>query len=160
MNMKKTYIYYLIIAGASLLALNSCSKEQETDVADKPVAITTGESITFQFNVPVSEDTKTALGTKDGSSYPVKWSSGDHERVSLNGSAPTASTKDSDTQITATFKPTSGLSVYNFLYRGDAGHDNQVTIPAAQAYYANDFDDAAMPMYAASATRSNSSASA
>ena len=155
MNMKKTYIYYLIIAGASLLALNSCSKEQETDVADKPVAITTGESITFQFNVPVSEDTKTALGTKDGSSYPVKWSSGDQNRVTLNGSAPTASTKDSDTQITATFKPTSGLSVYNFLYRGDAGHDNQVTIPAAQAYYANDFDDAAMPMYAASASRSN-----
>ena len=155
--MKKTYIYYLIIAGASLLALNSCSKEQETDIDDKPVNVVTGagESITFQFNVPVSEDTKTALGTKDGSSYPVKWSSGDQNRVTLNGSAPTASSKDSDTQITATFKPTSGLSVYNFLYRGDAGHDNQVTIPAAQAYYANDFDDAAMPMYAASASRSN-----
>ena len=153
--MKKTYIY-LIIAGASLLALNSCSKEQETDIEDKPVNVVTGagESITFQFNVPVSADTKTALGTKDGSSYPVKWSNGDQNRVSLNGSAPTSSTKDSDTQITAAFKPGS-LSVYNFLYRGDAGHDNQVTTPASQAYYANDFDDAAMPMYAASASRNN-----
>ena len=154
--MKKTYIY-LIIAGASLLALNSCSKEQETDIDDKPVNVVTGagESITFQFNVPVSADTKTALGTKDGSSYPVKWTAEDVGRISLNGSAPTTATKNSDSQITATFKPTAGLSVYNFLYRGDAGHDNQVTIPAAQAYYANDFDDAAMPMYAASASRSN-----
>ena len=154
--MKKIYTLFTIIALASLTV--ACNKEisegQDTLAAEEAVSAGDG-SFTVVLSVPESEDSKTALGTKDGSSYPVKWSNGDQDRVSLNGSAPTASNKDTDTQISATFKPTSGLSVYNFLYRGDAGHDNQVTIPAAQAYYANDFDDAAMPMYAASATRSN-----
>ena len=152
--MKKIYTFISIIA----LGFMAVSCEKEMDNPDqKPLVIeeqTAGESFTVILTAPDSEETKTALGSKSGSSYPVKWSSGDQNRVFLNGSAPTASNKDSDTQITATFKPGS-LSVYNFLYRGDAGHDNQVTIPAAQTYYANDFDDAAMPMYAASATRSN-----
>ena len=153
--MKKTTLY-IALAGAMLLAFGSCSKEKDSFIEKPVVASTAGDgTLTVTLSVPDSPDTKTALGTKDGSSYPVKWSNGDQDRVSLNGSAPTASNKDSDTQISATFKPAAGLSVYNFLYRGDAGHDNQVTIPAAQAYYANDFDDAAMPMYAASASRSN-----
>ena len=153
--MKKTTLY-IALAGAMLLAIGSCSKEKDSFIEKPVVASTAGDgTLTVTLSVPDSPDTKTALGTKDGSSYPVKWSSGDQDRVSLNGSAPTASSKDSDTQISATFKPAAGLAVYNFLYRGDAGHDNQVTIPASQAYYANDFDDAAMPMYAASATRSN-----
>ena len=154
--MKRIYTLFTIIALASLTV--ACNKEisEGQDALAAEEAVTAGDgSFTVILSVPESEDSKTALGTKDGSSYPVKWSSGDQNRVSLNGSAPTASNKDSDTQISATFKPTSGLSVYNFLYRGDAGHDNQVTIPASQAYYANDFDDAAMPMYAASASRSN-----
>ena len=154
--MKRIYTLFTIIALASLTV--ACNKEisEGQDVLAAEEAVTAGDgSFTVILSVPESEDSKTALGTKDGSSYPVKWSNGDQDRVSLNGSAPTASNKDSDTQISATFKPTSGLSVYNFLYRGDAGHDNQVTIPASQAYYANDFDDAAMPMYAASASRSN-----
>lgn len=154
--MKKIYTFISIIA-LGIVAV-SCGKEMDNP-DQKPLVVeeqtaNSGEAFTVVLTAPDSEDTKTALGTKDGSSYPVKWSNGDQDRVSLNGSAPTASTKDSDTQITATFKPAS-LSVYNFLYRGDAGHDNQVTIPAAQAYYADDFDDAAMPMYAASASRSN-----
>lgn len=153
--MKKTTLY-IALAGAMLLAIGSCSKEKDSFIEKPVVASAAGDgTLTVTLSVPDSPDTKTALGTKDGSSYPVKWSSGDQDRVSLNGSAPTASSKDSDTQISATFKPAAGLAVYNFLYRGDAGHDNQVTIPASQTYYANDFDDAAMPMYAASATRSN-----
>lgn len=156
--MKKTYTLISVIALAALAV--GCAKELDNnDAYEKAVLDNTNtsvETITVTLSVPESVDTKTALGTKDGGSYPVKWSAEDPNRISLNGSAPTESTKDSDTQITASFKPTAGLSVYNFLYRGDAGHDNQVTIPAAQTYYANDFDDAAMPMYAASANRSNS----
>ena len=155
MNINKKYLAFIALATLAV----GCAKEiDNNDAYEKTVlesTSTTVETVTVTFSVPDSPDTKTALGTKDGSSYPVKWSNGDQDRVSLNGTAPTASTKDSDTQITASFKPTSGLSVYNFLYRGDAGHDNQVTIPAAQTYYADDFDDAAMPMYAASASRSN-----
>ncbi|MBR5704218.1 MAG: hypothetical protein IKX45_08215 [Bacteroidales bacterium] len=156
--MKKTYTLISVIALAALAV--GCAKELDNnDAYEKTVLDNTNtsvETITVTLSVPESVDTKTALGTKDGGSYPVKWSAEDPNRISLNGSAPTESTKDSDTQITASFKPTAGLSVYNFLYRGDAGHDNQVTIPAAQTYYANDFDDATMPMYAASASRSSS----
>ena len=152
--MKKIFAYLTIIALAALAA--GCAKEMSQEEVLVPVTtdIDADGTFTVQFLVPDSPDTKTALGAKEGNTYPVKWSSSDPERITLNGSAPTASTKDSDTQITASFKPAAGLSVYNFLYRGDAGHDNQVTIPASQAYYANDFDDAAMPMYAASAARS------
>ena len=164
--MNKIYILIISgIAGASLLAFNSCSKMQEEDPYDESIVATAqdgldGEEVTFTLSVPdyaesAEDGTKTFLGTKNGSSYPVKWSANDPGRITLNGSAPIASNKDSDTQITATFKPASGLNVYNFLYRGDEGHDNQVTIPASQTYYSNDFDDAAMPMYAASAARSN-----
>ena len=153
--MKRFFTYISIIL--LILFLAGCAKEitgqEDTIDHSKEAAETIGDEITVTFSVPDGEETKTALGTKDGSSYPVKWSTNDPGRITLNGSAPMASTKDSDTQITATFKPTSGLSVYNFLYRGDEGHDNQVTIPAAQSYYADDFDDAAMPMYAASSTR-------
>ena len=160
-NMKKTYIY-LIIAGASLLALNSCSKEQETDIDDKPAeAIVNPETdeslVTIQLNVPVSEeDTKTSLGSKSSSSYPVYWSDGDGDYLSLNGTAAMSSTKNSTTQYTATFKPASGLSVYNFLYRGVSGRDDQVTFPASQSFVSGGFDSASMPMYASSASRSNS----
>jgi len=151
--MKKSYTILSFLAVAALVA--SCSKEAELPQREDTLGLDSSEDITLVFAVPNDSalDTKTALGTKDGSSYPVKWSNGDPNRISLNGSTPTASTKDSDTQITASFKPTSGLSVYNFLYRGVDGRDNQVSIPASQTYYANDFDDAAMPMYAAFATR-------
>lgn len=156
--MKKIFANISIVSLILLAA--GCAKEiaGQEDMMDqvKDAVEATGEEITVTFSVPDSDETKTALGTKNGSSYPVKWSTNDPGRITLNGSAPSSSNKDSDTQITATFKPAAGLSVYNFLYRGDAGKDNQVTIPASQTYYANDFDDAAMPMYAASATRSNS----
>ena len=153
--MKKIFTYLTVFVLAALAA--GCTKEMSQDEVLSPVStdIDADGTVTVQLLVPDSPDTKTALGTKDDSSYPVKWSNSDVDRITLNGSAPTASNKDSDTQITASFKPASGLSVYNFLYRGDAGHDNQVTIPSSQGYYANDFDDAAMPMYAASASRSN-----
>lgn len=158
--MKNVYIFLSIIALSAFSF--GCAKEEidpaQDEILSQDALSQPGEGSTVTVVLSVPEyaeplDTKTALGAKDGSSYPVKWSSGDQDRISLNGSAPTASTKDSDTQITASFKPASGLSVYNFLYRGVDGHDNQVSIPASQTYYANDFDDAAMPMYAASATR-------
>lgn len=157
--MNKVYTILSIIALSALSF--GCAKEidlPQEELLSQDALSQPGEGSTVTVVLSVPEyadplDTKTALGTKDGSSYPVKWSNGDQDRISLNGSAPTASTKDTDTQITATFKPASGLSVYNFLYRGVVSHDNQVSIPASQTYYANDFDDAAMPMYAASATR-------
>ena len=95
--MKKIYNYLTFIALAALCF--GCAKEIEAPEADfveeKLAENVPGEELTFIFSVPDSEDTKTALGTKDGSSYPVKWSNGDQNRVSLNGLAPSSSNKDS-----------------------------------------------------------------
>ncbi|MBO7070225.1 MAG: hypothetical protein J6W09_02905, partial [Bacteroidales bacterium] len=149
--MKKIYSIISILALAAIAV--GCAKE-ESDIQNKELeqASVYGSAITVVLNVPKSPDTKTTLGTKNGSTYPVYWASGDGDLLSLNGSAPTSSTKNSDTEYKASFKPAS-LSVYNFLYRGDAGHDNQVTFPSTQNYVANGFDSSAMPMYAASASR-------
>ena len=147
--MKKLYIAFIALAALAA----GCAKE--TGIQEEQEQVLSSEEITVVLSVPESTETRTALGAKDGSSYPVTWSAGDGAYLFLNGTAAYESNKDSDTQFTAKFKPAS-LSVYNFLYRGDAGHDNQVTIPAAQAYIANGFDAAAMPMYAASASRNSS----
>ena len=150
--MKNTF-KFIVLAGISLLAVYSCSKAQETDIEDKPFKVvtdgTTGESIvTVQLNAPVSDqDTKTTLGAKAGSSYPVLWSSGDV--ITLNGTAATEFTPASgNATATAKFKVNSLSAPYNFLYCGVPGQGNQVVFPASQAYVANGFDPAAMPMYA------------
>ena len=155
--MKKIYTFFSII----VLGIVAVSCEKEMDSPDQELLkeaseeVLPGEPVTVILSVPDSPDTKTALGAKSGSSYPVNWSAGDGDYLSLNGSAPIASNKDSETQYSATFKPASGLSVYNFLYRGISGRDDQVTFPASQSYVANGFDSTSMPMYAASASRSN-----
>lgn len=165
----KNSFNYILTAAAALLALglssSSCSKAQEEETADKAVkVINNGESdVTVTLSVPdydnnasiTDSETKTSLGSKSSNSYPVYWSDGDGAYLSLNGTTAASSTKNSSTQYTATFKPASGLSVYNFLYRGDSGHDNQVSFPASQSFVSGGFDSASMPMYAASASRSN-----
>ena len=154
--MKKIFAYITVFALAALAA--GCAKEESDILNKEPEQAIAGDenAITVVLNVPESPETKTILGAKNGDSYPVTWSAGDGDYLSLNGTAATASTKNSDTQYSATFKPVSGLSVYNFLYRGVSGRDDQVTFPSSQSYVANGFDSASMPMYASSASRSNS----
>ena len=111
----------------------------------------TGETVVnVTLSVPASPNTKTTLGTKDGSSYPVLWSDGDV--ITLNGRAADEFTPGSgNTTATAKFfagKDNAISSPYNFLYCGVSGQSNQVTFPASQSYVANGFDPAAMPMYA------------
>jgi len=153
--MKKIYTLFSIIALATLTV--ACQKEisAEQDILAEETVSEDG-TLTVVLSVPDSQDSKTVMGTKSGSSYPVRWSAGDGDYLSLNGTVAYASNKDSDTQYSASFKPSVGLSVYNFLYRGDAGHDNQVSFPSTQNYVADGFDPASMPMYAASASRSES----
>ena len=77
MNMKKIYTYITMIALAALAA--GCAKEKDTlqDEVLSPEALAQlGEetTVTVVLSVPESADTKTTLGAKDGSSYPVYWS--------------------------------------------------------------------------------------
>ena len=152
--MRKIYTYISVLTLA-VLALG-CSKE--VDIQDELPSQAgndaLGETITITLSVPESEDTKTTLGAKTGSTYPVLWSANDV--ITLNGTAATSFTPASgNASATATFKLANLAAPYNFLYGGVAGHSNQVTFPSTQNYVANGFDPAAMPMYASLASRSD-----
>ena len=145
--MKKIYTYFAIIALTALAA--GCAKE--IDGADEVIVpdqdLLGQDEITLLLNVPASPETKTTLGAKDGSSYPVYWSAGDV--ITLNGTAATEFTPASgNAQATAKFKVSSLAAPYNFLYNGVSGQSNQVSFPSSQNYVAGGFDPAAMPMYA------------
>lgn len=152
--MKKFYTFLSVFALTLLAA--GCAKDKEMDYQSEPEYFVESAdgTITVTLSVPESPDTKTTLGTKDGSSYPVKWSAGDV--ITLNGTAATTFTPASgNATATATFKVNNLSTPYNFLYCGVAGQSNQVTFPANQAYVANGFDPAAMPMYASLASRTD-----
>ena len=151
--MKKLYIVFSVFALTVLAA--GCAKEIDDPdaVREEVVTIdqTTGEQvITVKLSVPDCPDTKTTLGTKDGSTYPVLWSVGDV--ITLNGTAAASFTPAvGNATATATFFAGKGNAIsspYNFLYCGVSGQSNKVTFPANQAYVAGGFDPAAMPMYA------------
>ncbi|MBQ6822969.1 MAG: hypothetical protein IJP39_11205, partial [Bacteroidales bacterium] len=100
----KNSLLYLTMIGAALAAF-SCSKEiNDPDETFAPAGKdAVAEEITFTLSVPESEDTKTTLGSKTGTSYPVLWSSGDV--ITLNGTAATSFTPESgNASAKATFK--------------------------------------------------------
>lgn len=152
--MKKIYTILPVIALTVLSA--GCAKEIQTPEEQAAAEEAAGESIlTFNLSVPDSPDTRTTLGTKDGSTYPILWSAGDV--ITLNGTAATEFTPAvGNASATATFRLTGGITPpYNFLYRGVSGQSNQVSFPATQNYVAGGFDPAAMPMYASIAARTD-----
>ena len=67
-----------VLAAAAALALVSCNVEQEVDAPVVPA----GKTVVFSAELT---HTRTALGDKNGSAYPVLWSAGDI--VSVNGIA-------------------------------------------------------------------------
>ena len=150
--MKK--IYTLIPVFALILVAAGCSKEIDNPVREDIPGERNDGIMTVTLSVPESPDTKTTLGSKDGSSYPVLW--GDSDVITLNGTAATSFTPgDGNTTAAATFKLASISAPYNFLYCGVPDQGNQVSFPSTQHYEAGGFDPAAMPMYASLASRSD-----
>ncbi len=147
--MKK--IYTLISVFSLILLAASCAKEIDNSAREE---IPGEETLTVTLSVPESPVTKTALGSKEGSSYPVLW--GESDVITLNGTAATTFTRGvGNTTATATFKLANLSAPFNFLYCGVSGQGNQVSFPATQHYEAGGFDPAAMPMYASLASRSD-----
>ena len=148
--MKKIYTVLSIIALTVLAA--GCAKEMNDPDAVREKVITvdkaTGETIVnVTLAVPESPDTRTTLGAKTGSSYPIYWGASDV--ITLNGTAATSFTRNSgNATAQAAFKVSNLTAPYNFLYLGVAGQANQVSFPSTQNYVADGFDPAAMPMYA------------
>jgi len=135
--MKK--ILLLSAAVLSILALASCQKEMEAPEAS---------STTIRASLP---STKTALGQKDGTSWPNYWKTGD--QISVNGVASQALGSDADGKSTATFTfdgeigtpyyaayPVSAVSAYS---DGSA----TLTVPARQLYVEGSYDPAAFVMF-------------
>ena len=136
--MKKIYSYISLVALAAVSV--GCAKELVS-----PDELT--NEISVNLSVPASAHTKTLLGTKDGSTYPVYWSESDV--ITLNGTAATEFVPSADgTSSAAKFKVTGLVAPYDFLYCGLSGTSDQVSFPAVQNYVADGFDPAAMPMYA------------
>ena len=147
--MKK--IYTLISVFSLILLAASCAKEIDNSAREE---IPGEETLTVTLSVPESPVTKTALGSKEGSSYPVLW--GESDVITLNGTAATTFTRGvGNTTATATFKLANLSAPFNFLYCGVSGQGNQVSFPATQHYEAGGFDPTAMPMYASLASRSD-----
>lgn len=141
--MNKFYTYLSIIALAALSA--ACEKEN-VKVENGSVPVGEESTISVTLNVP-DPATKTSLGAKDGSTYPVYWNDGDV--ITLNGTAATSFVRSNgNASATATFKVNNLSTPYNFLYGGVSGQGNQVNFPSTQNYVADGFDPAAMPMYA------------
>ena len=72
--MKK--FYTLVFAFALILLAAGCAKEIDNPIVEQ-IPGENGGVITFTLSVPSGPETKTTLGSKDGSSYPVLWDDSD-----------------------------------------------------------------------------------
>ena len=142
--MGKSALKNTVVVLAALLALQACVKESDT--------FRDGVSGRVTFTASTVA-TKTALGEKDGSSWPVTWSKGD--AISVNGvaSSPLEASAAGSSKaeftvegVTAPFYaacPASAISNYS---AGSA----TLTIPSEQSYVEGSFDPAAYVMLASS----------
>lgn len=124
---------------AALLCMASCAKE----VA--PVANQGGDNLLCAF---MPSPTKTALGDKEGNSYPVFWTEGDC--LAVNGEKTSAAAILED-RAKANFTIPSSVSLpYNIVYPAVDGATGteKVIFPAEQEYKKGSFCPGAAPMYA------------
>ena len=140
------YEKYLLLSAAifSIIALSSCEKE-----VGGPEGLRTVISVT-------AASTKTALGEKEGTSWPNYWKTGD--QIIVNGITSDVLDAEADGKDKADFSfasvvttpyyaayPTSAVSAYD---NGNA----ILTVPPTQNYVAGSYDPAAFVMYGTSAT--------
>lgn len=127
-----------VFAAAFAAILSSCAKQELVNPAEDQT----------EFIVFIEEDAKTALGNKNGSTYPLTWSAGD--KICVNGVLSDELSSGSGTK-NASFK-VSGLGTatsYNVTYPGKLGSDNVAAFPTSVNTSAP-----VLPMYAAANSRS------
>ena len=115
--MRRYFLYAMIVCCAV-----ACGKSAEPE--DKP----SDGTITIEAGLP-SQMCKTALGEKNGNSWPLVWSAGD--KLLLNGvpSAALSAAEAGGTSASFNFSGVGGASVWNYTYSGVEGSDCLVNFP-------------------------------
>ena len=142
----KTSIKLIPVAVA--LALVSCAKELPSGTNEYQGDL---KQVTLSVSMPDAPLTKTSMGDKAGSNYPVYWQAGDV--ISLNGyvSSPVSAESDgSDVTMFAIDIPEDMQAPYNLLYPGQEGVADQVVFPAEQTFVSGTFAANTLPMYSTS----------
>ncbi|MBR3074448.1 MAG: hypothetical protein IKH11_01655, partial [Bacteroidales bacterium] len=130
---------FFVLAAAAALTLLSCNVEQGVDTPVVP----SGKTVVFSAELI---QTRTALGDKNGSAYPVLWSAGDI--VSVNGiaSAPIdnsfAGTDRAEFTVEGVSAPYCAAVPAGAVVSFGSG-SAAVTIPAEQAWVSDSYDPAA-----------------
>ena len=128
----KNSVYIILTLSLSMLLL-SCNKETQK----QPFVLQAGTE---------EATSKTVLGSKNGSKYPVLWSEGDV--VSINGllSRPLAAEDAGASSASFTFEEEpAAAGVYNIVYPGNA-ISGRIVFPASQTYVENSFCPGAAPL--------------
>lgn len=145
----------LALLASSLVMLFSCtSKMQEPGSVDETI-VNPSDGQTTDFFVEI-EDTKTALGPKEGTTYPNYWSVGDAITVNGVGSAALASDSPYVGTNQARFTINGIVTApYYYAYPASAvsNYGNgtaTITLPATQAWSASSYDSQAFVMVGSS----------
>ena len=139
-----------VLAAAAALALVSCNVEQEVDAPVVPA----GKTVVFSAELT---HTRTALGDKNGSAYPVLWSAGDI--VSVNGIASSpidnsfAGTANAEFTVEGVSAPYYAAVPSSAFFDYSSGFAT-VNLPAEQTWVDGSYDPAAYLLIGKSSTES------
>lgn len=139
-----------VLAAAAALALVSCNVEQEVDTPVVPA----GKTVVFSAELT---HTRTALGDKNGSAYPVLWSAGDI--VSVNGIASSpidnsfAGTANAEFTVEGVSAPYYAAVPSSAFFDYSSGFAT-VNLPAEQTWVDGSYDPAAYLLIGKSSTES------
>lgn len=148
--MKTRYFFFLATAAALLAGCNKDMVESPVEQTDE-----TQTGVKTYLTVSLAPETKTSMGSKEGSEYKVIWSNDD--AIAVNGTASSGIDINAGNASSALFSFDGVLSTpYKIIYPASIySGASHVTLPAAQTYKADGFADGMFPMAGYSADGSN-----
>ncbi len=124
---------YFFMTSVLALTLAGCAKENQKDISRDTDS---GEMITVTIGASLPENTKTSIGDKDGSTYPILWDKGDI--ISVNGFPSSAAKISADRKYAEFTINVEKADSYTIIYPYTEGNKaNEVS-----------FSGTTLPMYA------------